>query len=182
MLTGKETSKTTRKVKIPKVRAKEGQNELKSTNPADSERKSSMHSGPYSGGRGGQGALPKGMVPNRFSASRFSASRKGDSRQNSPKNGAESFQAMLPEQVVHTPLLISRKSKRRQNLLSEKAKSPEAMVSKRLLASCSLVLLDLGKPTAAHCDCRSTYTEQPQLLWMWANECGPHAKFGSSEI
>ncbi len=39
------------------------------------------------------------------------------------------------------------------------------MVSKRLLASCSLVLFDFGKPTAAHCDCSSTYTEQPQLLW-----------------
>lgn len=42
------------------------------------------------------------------------------------------------------------------------------MVSKRLLASCSLVLLDLGRPTAAHCDCSSTYIEHPQLLsWMW---------------
>lgn len=39
------------------------------------------------------------------------------------------------------------------------------MVSNRLLASCSLVLFDFGKPTAAHCDCSSTYTEQPQQLW-----------------
>ncbi len=50
------------------------------------------------------------------------------------------------------------------------------MVSKRLLASCSLVLLDLGKPTAAHCDCSSTYTEQPQIVvmdvgkWLWPKD------------
>ena len=60
------------------------------------------------------------------------------------------------------------KQQENANLLNKKAELPEAMVSKRLLASCSLVLLDLGRPTAAHCDCSSTYTEHPQLLsWMW---------------
>lgn len=70
MLTGKETSKTTRKVKIPKVRAKEGQNELKSTNPADSERKSSTV-GHTAGGEAGRELCPKAWTLTGFQPAGF---------------------------------------------------------------------------------------------------------------
>ena len=119
-------------------------------------------------GRGGA-SLKAGSLTGLQPAGRTIGGRTPQRRwQNSANKMAESLQAMLPLDMVHTPLLVSRKSKRVQNSLNQQA--PEAMVSKRLLASCSLVLLDLGRPTAAHCDCSSTYTEQPRLLsWMWAN-------------
>ena len=181
-------------VDIPRYWAKDRQNELKSTNSTLFEKKSSIYG--WQGKEGGRGGgLPEPMVHNTLSAS-----RKDNRQQNSPSKITESPQAMLLKHIGHKPLLVSRNSRRMQYSLSccftaeylryslnEKAKVPEAMVSKRLLASCSLVLLDLGRPTAAHCDCSSTYTEQPEvLLWMWqmavANGCGPHAKFVPSEI
>ena len=59
-------------------------------------------------GVGGQ--LPEAMVPNRLSAI-----RKGNRWQKSPNKKVESPQAMLPKDMVHKPLLVSRNSNRMRN-------------------------------------------------------------------
>jgi len=54
--------------------------------------------------------LPEAMVPNRLSAI-----RKGNRWQKSPNKKVESPQAMLPKDMVHKPLLVSRNSNRMRN-------------------------------------------------------------------